>query len=122
MRQFMMKLKMVIFIFLYALFGRLALSEDNIDIAQQSERLSLKYTKGNVLIYDCDDKHWVCTDVLEEKSCLSKREQVTLDKNQYYSCVVFKTFKLYENCVKEQQRLTDHSVHVLFCTNSKFKS
>lgn len=117
MRQFIMKFKMIIF---YIILKSFCYAQENTDIAQQSQRLSIKYTKGNILLYDCDDKHWVCTDMLEQKNCLERREQITLDKDQFYPCVVYKTYKVYDDCIKDQQRLTDHAIQVLFCHNGNY--
>lgn len=92
-------------------------SSENIDIYQQKERLSVKYTRGGHLLYDCDDGHFVCTDELEAKNCLVKREFHLLEKSEELPCVMFKKFPKEKDCLDEQKRLINRAVHVMSCKN-----
>lgn len=95
---------------------------DQLDVDQQKTRLSVKYTKGPILIYDCLDKHWVCTDKVEAKNCNDKRRYEELEKNENYPCAVFETFETNKQCIKKQKELIDQAIHVIFCVNPKFKN
>lgn len=97
------------------------ISKDRLDIDQQKSRISLKYTKGSYLMYDCYDKHWVCTDEVEVKNCRLKREEGIMNYNVNLPCVVFENYSTNSSCIERQQWVTNQSIAVTFCKNSKMK-
>ena len=97
-------------------------SVDNLDIDQQKSRISLKYTKGPYLLYDCLDEHWVCTDKNEAEYCENKRSEGFLEKDQFLICASLKKFETATECHKKQKWLTTYAVNNVFCKNPKFKS
>ena len=92
------------------------------DITLSDPDLSIKYQRGRFLMYDCEDKHWVCTQKLEFDRCSEKRKYVDFIKGQLYPCAPVKPFASEAECVKRQRKFTEknHSVRSCLSKSSKF--
>jgi hypothetical protein len=66
------------------------------------DEFSDKYMAGPHLIYDCEDKHWVCVDDRVKKDCLEGREKRELDKFRSLKCTFVKTLEDKPSCFKHQ--------------------
>jgi hypothetical protein len=95
---------------------------ENLDVSLTDPILSLKYQRGKYLVYDCLEKHWVCTGKSEFDLCLEQREVGLLDKNSRMPCGAFDFFKTELNCQKHQTLLTNRGEGTRFCYNTKNES
>ena len=109
-------------LWIFLLFSSSLCAEDSLDIDQQKERLSLKYTRGPYLLYDCVDKHWVCTDEREMQSCEKSRQESLLERDQYFSCAYIEKFKNSKICIEKQKWLTTFAVDIIFCLNPEIRN
>ena len=84
--------------------------------------ISEKYEAGAYLIYDCEEKHWVC--VLEPyfKICREKREKDLLNQSYLYSCAPIGEFPNKKSCFQRQLFLTTHNYGARFCVKDYWKS
>lgn len=112
-----MKIFKVFSLFLFLSFSDLNAQESEInqDISLQDSVLSLRYTRGAALLYDCEDAHWVCTGEFEYEGCLKKREFELKEKENIFSCVPTRVFSSVSECIKEQKRITSASYAVDGC-------
>jgi hypothetical protein len=90
-----------------------------VDITLTDPLLSLKYQRGNYLVYDCMAKHWVCTGKSEYDLCLEQRVVGLLDKNNRMPCGAFSYFDSEKKCQKYQMKLIDRGEGTRFCYNTK---
>ena len=111
-------IKVIVLIFLFPL---QALTNEKIEEESQKVTLSAKYNEGSILIYDCEDEHWVCADKVAEDECSAQRRKEITENEFQLSCAVFKSFKQDQSCFNEQKRLIINAVKMNFCTNFKYK-
>lgn len=97
-----------------------AVSYDEFDPTQ--DILSDKYVAGPHLIYDCEDKHWVCVAPEEKKECEDLREKRRLDKQRQLKCTSFKSFDDKKSCFKFQQTMVTSATDPAWtCTASNWR-
>jgi hypothetical protein len=89
--------------------------EVGVDIDQQDPNMDALYKKGPYLVYDCKNKHWVCTQELEYKRCQIQRKTSLLDYENELACAYFDVFDRREDCWKKQQELTNVAKYEQFC-------
>ncbi len=75
-----------------------------------ADEFSDKYMAGPHLIYDCEDKHWVCVADYEKKVCDESREKITLEKKRDLKCTYFKSFKDKKECFNYQLSVITNAV------------
>jgi hypothetical protein len=90
-----------------------------LDVALTDPLLSLKYQRGKYLVYDCIDRHWVCTGKAEFDLCLEQRDVGLLDKNSRMPCGAFDYFENEKKCQKHQKKLINRGDGTRFCYNLK---
>lgn len=81
------------------------------------------YEAGQFLIYDCDEKHWVC--VLESyfKECEEKRQNdKTLPDKITHSCAPIGEFPNKRSCFQRQLFMTTHNYGPRFCIKDEWKT
>lgn len=82
-------------------------------------RLSMRYYQGEVLVYDCRDRHFVCTSIDSANECHNERD-LLLNKNRFeLPCAPIKQFKDHETCVKEQYKRIHEVPETRWCYNDK---
>ncbi len=84
--------------------------------------ISDKYEAGAFLIYDCEDRHWVC--VLESyyKACAEKRAgELATAEALYHSCAPVGEFPNKWSCFQRQLFLTTHNHGNNFCVRDEWK-
>ncbi len=84
---------------------------DILDNRQYSER----YYAGEYLIYDCNDKHWVCADKSAQSKCLSDRKEDILKNVSRLSCIPVKKFKNIKSCTQNKIKLVNEPTDDLLC-------
>lgn len=85
------------------------------DIKLSGPFLSLKYSRGAFLVYDCKDAHWVCTGVLEFKACSRLREFELFEKFGNLSCVPISEFSGEKDCIESQSALITNAFGMRHC-------
>lgn len=82
-------------------------------------RLSTKYFKGEILVYDCVDRHFVCTSLESATECREERDRF-LAKNRFeLPCAPIKAFKSHEECSEEQYKRVHDIPDRVWCFNEK---
>jgi hypothetical protein len=83
--------------------------------------ISENYEAGPFLIYDCEDKHWVC--VLEEyyKECQEKRESDLLHQKVKVRCASVAEFPTKKACFQKGLFLTSQNQGTRFCIGNDWK-
>ncbi len=91
------------------------------DYEARVDYISDKYFAGAFLIYDCEEKHWVCVMEIDYKSCEKKRKE-SLDKfAKYLSCAPIGQFPSKKGCFQRVQFLTGHDHGNRFCLLDELK-
>lgn len=96
-------------------------AEESQDILLQDPNLSLKYQRGKYLVYDCIDKHWVCTGEPEFDNCIDGREIAISENYERLPCVPIMQFDEVKACQKVQTRLTDRAFTMRDCLSKEMR-
>lgn len=83
--------------------------------------ISDEYLAGPFLIYDCQNKHWVC--VLEEhfENCQDMREEDIRSEKVYSRCAPVGEFPVKFSCFQEQLRLVSNVDPSRLCLLEQWK-
>ena len=87
------------------------------DIALLDPFLSLKYTRGPYLLYDCRDKHWACVGKSEFNFCKESRDFQIKERRDKLGCVPVRTFNSEEECNLSQRGIINRSISSRFCVH-----
>lgn len=87
----------------------------NQDILLSDPYLSLLYQRGSYLIYNCYDKHWVCSGKAEYDSCLEERNFAIDENEDKLPCAPIQQFTSEKACQEYQTQLTDFNMENRFC-------
>lgn len=98
-----------------------AASKANEDFSLFDSFLDNNYQRGGHLVYDCLEKHWVCTGAIEYNRCLRYRSTALKDNKNKLPCGVVKKFKNEKVCQLEQSRLTSRSDYSRFCFHDNYR-
>ncbi len=87
----------------------------------KTDLIADNYEAGPYLIYDCEEKHWVC--VMEEfyKECEEKRKNDLKENGLYHSCAPIGLFPTKKSCFQRQLFLTTHNHGKRFCIRDEWK-
>lgn len=81
------------------------------------------YEAGPYLIYDCQEKHWVCVMESFYKECEEKRTRdLASTNNVYHSCAPIGLFPTKKSCFQRQLFMTTHNHGKRFCVKDGWKS
>ena len=86
-----------------------------VDILLLDNELSLLYSRGPYLVYDCQNRHWVCTGKNEVERCNNAREFAIGENEMRLPCAVIKVFEDEKSCQKKQQVVIDAALENRFC-------
>ena len=91
------------------------------DFEMKNDNISEKYLAGAFLIYDCEEKHWVC--VLEEdyQVCEEKRKESVAKKDRQLSCAPIGEFPTKRSCFQRQLYMAGHAHGHRFCVLDEIK-
>jgi len=79
------------------------------------------YEAGPHLIYDCNEKHWVCVMESFWDKCRDQRTTDLQDKKVFLSCAPIGTFTNKRSCFQRQLFLTSNNHGVSLCVNDEWK-
>tara|TARA_R110000868_G_scaffold300224_4_gene560665 strand:+ start:3905 stop:4315 length:411 start_codon:yes stop_codon:yes gene_type:complete len=82
-------------------------------------RLSPRYFKGEVLVYDCRDRHFVCTSMESATECREERDRFLAKDRFELPCAPIKRFKNHEACGEEQYKRVHDIPDKRWCYNEK---
>lgn len=82
-------------------------------------RLSPRYFKGEVLVYDCRDQHFVCTNMDSATDCREERDRYLAKDRFELPCVPIRRFKDHEECAEEQYKRVHSIPDKRWCYNEK---
>ena len=83
--------------------------------------LSSKYEAGHYLIYDCEDKHWVCVRDAYYQDCESKRTQEIEENAKDLSCVPLGYFPTKRSCFERQLYMLGQNFGTKFCLHPEWR-
>jgi hypothetical protein len=84
--------------------------------------ISEKYQAGAYLIYDCQEKHWVCVLQDDFKTCEEKRAKDNLSESYLHTCAPIGEFPNKKSCFQRQLFLTTHNYGARFCVKDYWKA
>lgn len=97
------------------------MSEKNKELLLLDSELSDLYQRGPFLVYDCVNKHWVCTASNEFKRCEGGRVKAIEDKKAKMPCVPVKDFKTEASCITQQKYVTNSGMSSVSCIHPEIK-
>jgi hypothetical protein len=98
-----------------------AKSQEFVDIYSSDPQLSDRYDRGVHLIYDCKEKHWVCTTKALSQYCEKTRKRAIENYEYSLPCAPFKGFENEKDCNLKQLEFT-HKGHIQsYCFHDKVK-
>ncbi|MCO4795378.1 MAG: hypothetical protein KC493_16785 [Bacteriovoracaceae bacterium] len=86
---------------------------------QQEYRLSLKWRRGEYLIYDCRKRHFACVSKNSSKRCRKERDESFRSNDTVLKCAPLKKYKEVVDCEKDQKKFIDKITNKKFCLNYK---
>ena len=92
-----------------------AQEEENEDILLSDPYLSVLYQRGRHLLYNCIDKHWVCTGKAEFDSCIETRNESLKDNDTNLPCAPVRIFISEDECVAHQASIINAATENRFC-------
>lgn len=88
-------------------------------LQERATPLTFRYFSGPVLVYDCRDRHFICTSMLNAIDCRDQRDNsINLDRFEL-PCVPIKKYNSDEECIKEQYKRMHQIADLRWCYNNK---
>jgi len=91
------------------------------DFELKDDSISDKYFAGAFLIYDCEEKHWVCVLKEDYKECDEKREKSKKLREKHLPCAPIGEFPTKRSCFQRQLYLTGQAHGSRFCLLDELK-
>ncbi len=89
----------------------------------KTDIISDKYEAGAFLIYDCEDKHWVCVGKTFFDECIENRKlDLETGASPLYRCAPVGEFPTKKSCFQRQLFLTSNHHGAQFCVKEKWKN
>lgn len=115
-------MKLLLFILIY---GGFCWSDDQpkslAGFDPRTDIIADNYEAGPYLIYDCEEKHWVCVMEAFYKECEEKRKNDLTAEGLYHSCAPVGVFPTKKSCFQRQLFLTTHNHGKRFCIRDDWK-
>jgi hypothetical protein len=80
-------------------------AEEALEFDFNKDSLSDKWYAGPNLIYDCEDKHWVCVTKVDLVKCTELRRLALKSGKRELDCVPGDVFERREECLARQKHL-----------------
>lgn len=110
----MMKLSLIWMLFL-SLHG-------HCDEETAADLIAPNYEAGPFLIYDCEEKHWVCVKKSYFNECEEKRDKDFFSESYYHSCAPIGEFPTKRSCFQRQLFMTSQNHGQRFCVKEIWKT
>lgn len=112
--------------FLLLLITQVAWSDDQLkSLAGFDPKVDIiadNYEAGPFLIYDCQEKHWVCVTAPYFKECEERRLKDGVRSGTYHSCAAVGEFPTKKSCFQRQLFMTTHQHGSRFCIKDEWKN
>jgi hypothetical protein len=92
-----------------------------VDFVLKNDTISDKYFAGAFLIYDCDEKHWVCVLKEDFTKCSENREKSIGKREKHLPCAPIGEFPTKRSCFQRQLYLTGQAHGSRFCLLDELK-
>lgn len=110
------------FLALLFIFGHLVMAQEKSKYPYvQQQKFSDKYFSGEYLMYDCQDKHWVCGDKVAKTNCDEAVKRYLPTDSVYIPCFVVKKFKDLNECVYHNKKVVSNLASTRGCFHPKYK-
>lgn len=83
--------------------------------------ISEKYEAGPYLIYDCEDKHWVCVGESFYKECEEKRAEDLKARKLATRCAPITKYPVKKSCFQRAQFLVGKNHGTRFCIGEAWR-
>lgn len=83
--------------------------------------ISLRFKDGRNLIYECDDRHYVCVDDDGYEKCQFIRKNRKIGQFENLGCAPLTIFDEVEDCFEKQKELISTTKKTPFCFKSNFQ-
>ncbi len=114
-------MKAILFMFLISL----AFAEEEnplpLDFVPNKDNISEKYFAGAHLIYDCEEKHFVCVLPEDNKACEDKRAEAIKKKEKFLPCASLGTFPTKRSCFQRELYMVSQAHGNRFCLLDELK-
>ncbi len=94
---------------------------EEIEIYSGIKRISMRFTEGQFLIYDCDNKRYVCVDEEGNDKCKYIRMQKKQGRFENLGCAPLKLHRNPNECFEQQRQLILRTKSTPFCDYSNFQ-
>ncbi len=85
------------------------------------DKISDKYYAGAHLIYDCEEKHFVCVLPEDNKVCEEKRAEAIKNKEKFLPCASLGEFPTRRSCFQRELFMVGHAHGNRFCVLDELK-
>lgn len=92
--------------------------QDKIQRAREEPRISSSYRRGEYLLYDCREKHFVCVNSTSFETCEERRKLAIKEKFREMPCAPLKKFKTQKECFDAHYAQIYGQKSKVFCLNS----
>ncbi len=117
-------MRLALTVFCMMIFGFAFAQEAEKELAGFDPKVDLiseKYEAGPFLIYDCEDKHWVCVSEELSKECESKRNEDLKAKKLNVRCASITKYPVKKSCFQRALFLTGKNHGTRFCIGESWK-
>lgn len=83
--------------------------------------ISEKYDTGPFLIYDCEDRHWVCVMESYFNECKEKRLKAISEFKEDLPCAPVGEFPVKKSCFQRELFMVTHNYGTDFCKNPHWR-
>ena len=91
------------------------------DYEPRTDNISEKYFAGAFLIYDCEEKHWVCVLKEDFATCNEKRAKSISGREKQLPCAPIGEFPTKKSCFQRQLYLSGQAHGNRFCILDELK-
>ncbi len=99
-----------------------AVAEEAMEFDFNKDSLSDKWYAGPNLIYDCEDKHWVCVTKVDLVKCTELRRLALKSGKRELDCVPGDVFERREECLDRQKHLISGAKYPRVCLHPSERS
>ena len=83
--------------------------------------ISQRFVDGRYLIYECDDKHYVCVDEEGYEKCQYIRRNRKIGQFENLGCAPLKVYDDVAKCFEKQKSMIGSAKNIPFCFKSNFQ-
>ncbi len=108
-------MKYVLVISLFILGAQSLRAQDDLEFDYSKDDISDKWFAGSSLVYDCEDKHWVCVAPSDYANCSRQRESELKQQKHILGCVPADIFSSKKDCQQAAKRLVGQGIYPRVC-------